>query len=95
MAGIVEGDYRRDGSKQLITCSVDGEVGILKRFSRTIVPCVEGLIMIVYFSEISRFSCKYWSIYACLTLKLQNLYLIYNRLELSKASEESLVKNQL
>ena len=28
IAGIVEGDYRRDGSKQLITCSVDGEVGV-------------------------------------------------------------------
>ena len=26
VAGIVEGDYRRDGTKQLITCSVDGEV---------------------------------------------------------------------
>ena len=26
IAGTVEGDYRKDGKKQLITCSVDGEV---------------------------------------------------------------------
>ena len=30
IAGLVEGDYRQDGTKQLISCSVEGEVGLIK-----------------------------------------------------------------
>ena len=53
VAGIVEGDYRRDGSKQLITCSVDGEVGILSRVFKcchvlsSVVTCCHVLLRVL------------------------------------------------
>ena len=54
VAGIVEGDYRRDGSKQLITCSVDGEVGILSG----VVKCCHVFSRV--FKSVSRvFKCFY------------------------------------